>query len=277
MRVERNRRERYMRINIYLPVILGAILALTTLGFSQTARIVRWEASGANSKRFSRKDVVVKQLLVDGVDGITVTALIRDRPDSFSVELEFSNHGKQNLDLRPQDIQFQMIRPGSRNLSFIPAERIAKKLIDSENLRAFSVEAVGAMAVKTVVEHVPVTETTPNPAAVNDPTQPAVTVTTRIDVVTKTVPDDHARFVASSQAASIRMSAEADRKQILNTALKTTLLTRNSQISGKVYYDREKHAREVLLRIPLGELTVEIPFTAVSKSAFLAPAKIKFE
>jgi hypothetical protein len=77
-----------MRIKIYPPVILGAILALITLGFSQTTRIVRWEVSDANSKRFFRKDAVAKQLLVDGVDGITVTAAIKDRPDSFSIELE---------------------------------------------------------------------------------------------------------------------------------------------------------------------------------------------
>jgi hypothetical protein len=72
------------------------------------------------------------------------------------------------------------------------------------------------------------------------------------------------------------MNAEAERKQILNTALKTTRLAYNSQIMGRVYYDREKTVEEILLRIPLGELTVEIPFTAVRKRSFLAPV-IKFE
>jgi hypothetical protein len=67
-----------MRIKIYPSVISGAILALITLGFSQTPRIVRWEVSDANSKRFFRKDAMVKQVLVDGVDGITVTAAIYD-------------------------------------------------------------------------------------------------------------------------------------------------------------------------------------------------------
>jgi len=266
-----------MRIKIYPPVILGAILALLTLGLSQTPRVVRWEVSDANSKRFFRNDAVVKQLLVDGVDGITVTAAIKDRLDSFSVELEVNSHGKQNLELRPQDIQLQVVRPGSKNLSFIPPDVLAKRVIDSENLKAARVEAAGLTALKTVVEHVPVTDVTPNPAHVNNPTEPAVTVATRIDVVTKTVPDEHARFVASAQAASIRVNAEADRKQILNTALAAARLTRYSRVEGRVYYDREKNAQEVLLRIPLGGLTVEIPFTAVRKDAFLAPTIIKFE
>jgi ASC-1-like (ASCH) protein len=266
-----------MRIKVFLPCISVVVLALTTLSFSQTTRVVRWEVSGANSKRFFREGVVVKQLLVDGVDEVTVTASIKDRPDSFSVELEVVNRGRRQLELRPQDVQLQVIRPGSKNLSFIPADRIAKRVIDSENLRASGVEASGFTTFKTVVEHVPVTDVTPNPAAINDPTQPAVTVTTRIDVVTKTVPDDHSRWAASSQAASIRMNAEADRRLILNTALKTILLTRDSRIVGRTYYDRENNAQEVLLRIPLGDLTVEIPFTAVRKTMFLAPARIKFE
>jgi hypothetical protein len=265
-----------MRIKIYLPIISIAILALTTLA-SQTPRIVRWEVSDANSKRFFREGVVVKQLLVDGVDEVTVTASIKDRSDSFSVEVGVSNRGKQSFDLRPQDIQLQVIRPGSKSLSFIPAERLAKRITDKGNLRASAAEAAWAPAFKTVVEHVPVTDVTPNPAAVNDPTQPAVTVTTRIDVVTKTVPDEHARFAASAQAASIRRSAEADVRQILSTALVTIHLTRDSRIGGRVYYDREENAREVLLRIPLGELTVEIPFTALMRPVFLAPAVIKFE
>src|SRR5262245_52237179 len=115
----RNRGERYMRIKVFLPCISVVVLALTTLSFSQTTRVVRWEVSGANSKRFFREGVVVKQLLVDGVDEVTVTASIKDRPDSFSVELEVVNRGRRQLELRPQYVQLQVIRPGSKNLSFI--------------------------------------------------------------------------------------------------------------------------------------------------------------
>jgi len=204
-----------MRIKFCLPVISVAVLALTTVGFSQTPRIIRWDISDANSKRFVRENVIVKQLQADGVDGITVTASIEDRYNIFSVELEIRNRGKQNLDLPPQDIQLQMIRPGTRNIFLIPADKVAKRLIDSENSRAFGIEAAGAAAVKTVVEHVPVTEVKHNPSSVTDPTQPAVTVETRIDVLHKTAPDDHARIVASAQAADIRMRAEADGRRIL--------------------------------------------------------------
>jgi hypothetical protein len=203
------------------------------------------------------------------VDGIVVTASIKDRSDSFYAELEVSNHSQRILDIRPQDVQLQVIQPGSKNLSFVPADVVAKRVLKSENRRAFNIEAAGAGAFRTVVEHVPVTDVTPNPESINDPTKPAVTVSTRIDVRTKTEPDDLARMAAASQAASIRRSAEAEGEQILSAGLKTILLIRDSQTEGRVYYEREKSAREVLLRIPLGELTVEIPFTAVMKSGLI--------
>jgi hypothetical protein len=130
-----------MKVKIYLSVILCAVLALATIGFSQTPRIVRWETSDANSKRVFHKGAAAKQLSVDGIDGVTVTASIMDRPDSFSVELEVRNHGKKNLDVRPEDIQLQMIRPWSRNLSFISVETIARRIMESENLRASRVPA----------------------------------------------------------------------------------------------------------------------------------------
>jgi hypothetical protein len=255
-----------MRIKIYLSIISCAVLALTTIGFSQNPRIVRWETSNANSKRIFNKDVVVKQLSVDGVDEVTVTASIRERSDSFSVELEVRNHGKKNLDVRPEDIQLQMIRPWSRNLPFISAETIARRIIDSENLRASRIESAGANASRTVVQHVPVTEVSPNPESINDPTKPAVTVNTRIDVVTKIEPDYPARNVAASQSDSVRKSAEGARRRIVSAALQPAILPPGSQTGGMIYYYRETEAREVLLRIPLGELTVEIPFTAVWKS-----------
>ena len=254
-----------MRVKIHLPVISCAVLALASIGFSQTTRVVRWDISDANSKRVSRDGVTAKQLSVDGVDGVTVTASIRDRSGNFSVELEVSNRGKKSIDIRPEDIQLQMIRPWSRNLSYVSAETIAGRIMTSENHRAFNVEAAGANATRTVVEHVPVTDVSPNPESITDPTKPAVTVSTRVDVVTKVEPDYNARHMASAEAAGIRSNAEAARRRIMSESLKPAILTRDSQTRGMIYYDRETNAREVLLRIPLGELTVEIPFTAVWK------------
>jgi hypothetical protein len=57
--------------------------------------------------------------------------------------------------------------------------------------------------------------------------------------------------MASAQATSIRMNAEAEGRRILRTALSATLLAPKSQAGGRVCYDREKNAREILLRIPL--------------------------
>ncbi|HEX5084313.1 MAG TPA: hypothetical protein VFY40_19895 [Blastocatellia bacterium] len=127
------------------------------------------------------------------------------------------------------------------------------------------IKSAGANSSRTVVEHVPVTEVNPNPEPINDPTKPAVTVNTRIGVVTKIEADYPARNAAASQSDSIRKNAEGARRRIVSAALKPAILLPGSQTGGMIYYYRETEAREVLLRIPLGELTVEIPFTAAWK------------
>jgi hypothetical protein len=114
----------------------ASILAITVFGFSQTPRTVRWQESDPNSKRLLREGVVVKQLQIDGMDGITVTASMRDRPDSFLVELEIRNNGRRDLKIQPEKFQLQAIRLRSKNLPYIPADYLARRVIVSANSQA---------------------------------------------------------------------------------------------------------------------------------------------
>jgi hypothetical protein len=241
-----------------------------------------------------RNGVVVKQLVIDGVNGITVMASIKD-PDNFYqvnppfniecqssrspffyVELELKNHSQNVLEIRPEDMQLQLIRPGSKNALFVPAGTVAKKVTNSAKQCASDIETKGLLATKTEIRHVPVTETKINSASINDPTQPATITTTRIDVVTETVPDHHIRGMAQIESRSIRSESQEAANRILSTALQSSSLATNSRVAGGIYYDREKEVQNVLLRIPLGGLLVEIPFKAVKRWS-LGPSTIKFE
>jgi len=287
-----------MKIKVCLPLLSVVILAVTNLGFSQNQTTVRWEEAAANSTRFMRDGVVVKQLVTDGANGITVTASIKDSPDNFYqvnpinptfnlqcqgyrsqffyVELELKNHNQSVQEIRPEDMKLLVIRPGSKDILFIPAGTVAKKVTNSANQCASAIETNGLLATKTEIKHVPVTETNLNPASINDPTQPATITTTRIDVVTETVPDPHTRGMAQIEGRRIRSKGQVAANRILGTALKSATLAANSSISGAIYYDREKDVEEVLLRIPLGSVSVEIPFKAVKRWS-LGPGTIKFE
>jgi hypothetical protein len=86
--------------------------------------------------------------------------------------------------------------------------------------------------------------------------------------VTETVPDEHERVRSRLEASKIRSEAKLEANRILLTALKEGSLSSHSKVSGISYFDRERYIQEILLRIPLGDLTVEIPFKAVGKGIF---------
>jgi hypothetical protein len=247
----------------------ASILALTVLGFSQTPRTVRWQESDPNSKRLLREGIVVKQLLIDGVDGVTVTASMRDRHDSFLVELEIRNNGRRDLKIQPKKFQLQAIRRRSNNLPYIPADYLARRVIVSANSQANDIEWRGSLATKTstrtVVEHVP----TVIPI---DPTGIVLHRTEHIAVVqrtvTETVPDEHERTRSKLEAEQIRSEAKLESNRILVTALTESSLSFQTIVSGKSYFERDRDIQEILLLIPLGDLTVEIPFKAVRKAKF---------
>jgi hypothetical protein len=245
---------------------IRSLLALLTLSLlhvnvsAQSGRTVRWQQGGAGSSRFLRDNVVVKQLVVDG---ITVTALIID---GISVNIQVSNGGDKPLEVRPEKVELQVTQPALRQLAYIPADRAAHLAVASAHARAASVEMSGGMATKTVVETTTTWSDSPFLGLATDTTQPPRLVT---NTTVKTVPDEHARSQARSEAMSIRGSAEGERQRVLNAALKPASISPQGSISGNLYFERDKGVKEVLLRIPLGELTVEIPFKVGKRRLFL--------
>jgi hypothetical protein len=247
----------------------ASILAITVFGFSQTPRTVRWQESDPNSKRLVREGVVVKQLQIDGMDGITVTASMRDRPDSFLVELEIRNNGRRDLKIQPEKFRLQAIRLRSKNLPYIPADYLARRVIVSANSQANDIEWRGSLATKTstrtVVEHVPT-------SVLIDPTGIVLHKGEHIAVVqrtvTETVPDEHERTRSKLEAERMRSEAKLETNRILVTALTEGSLSSQTIVSGKSYFDRDRDIQEILLLLPLGDLTVEIPFKTVRKGKF---------
>lgn len=245
-----------MAIRTRLLLVLLTLSLLTINVHAQGARTVRWQQGAAGLSKFLRNRVVVKKLVVDG---ITVTASIRD---GVSVYVEISNGSGKSLDVRPEKIDLQVTQPGLKYLSYVSADRMAEIAAGLSHARAASVEMSGAMATKTVVETTVAWSDSPFLGLASDSTQPPRLVT---NTTVTTVPDEHARSRAEMEAMSIRNSAESEKQYVLNAALKPTALPPNVSVSGNVYFERDKSVKEVLLRVPLGELTVEIPFKVVKK------------
>ncbi|HKX33505.1 MAG TPA: hypothetical protein VJ302_37855 [Blastocatellia bacterium] len=263
-----------MKIRIYQPLISVAVLALTTLGSAQTPQVVRWQESEAHSTQSTHQNLTTKQVLVDGATRITVAASIRNRRESFVVELKVHNHGSRELQVRPEEVQLQMVRPKALPLVQLPAKTVARRAIDSAYKLAARIDSRALPPTKSLTEFATTTSSYMTGQGTNGPIYVQVPETyTRI----RSEVDYDVQRLAEGEARRIRAAADADQRQILNTDLQTTLLEHNSAVAGRVYFDRQSGVQELLLRVPLGNLTVEIPFKPVRKCGFLKRKIAGFE
>ena len=259
-----------MSIKISQPVLILALLFLFTPVLAQGPRVVRWEQGSPGSEQLKREGVVVKRL---NAEGVIVEAYIRNTAYGLRVDLKLSNGGPNTLDIRPESVAVDLTSPVFKSLAFVPVKNLKSSIQNEAHTRASSKELSGAWATKTVVE----TETKYVDETVYGADGPKTQTRLVTETKVKTVPDDHARWNAKNEADSIRFSAFGDASGVERAALKPTNLPPGADASGAVYFSGGPSAKEVLLRVPLGDLTVEIPFKAVKKRVFLWVKAVHFE
>jgi hypothetical protein len=131
--------------------------------------------------------------------------------------------------------------------------------------QAASKELSAFMATKTVVE----TETKYVDVTTYGADGPKTEKRLVTETKVKTVPDDNARWQAEGEASRIRTSAWSEARAVVRDALKPATLQPGASASGALYFSGDSSAKEVLLRVPLDGVSVEIPFKAVKKRVFL--------
>jgi hypothetical protein len=257
-----------------MPLISVAVLAFTALVFAQDIRVIRWQDSGPASKRLLREGIVAKQLVVAQV---SVSAAITDRSDSFCVQLEIDNAGQSTVDVRPGSIRLQKSQPSSQNLFLITAQTLAERVRRSANSRAAGIEGQASIATTTVHEQVPVLVTSFNPASILDPTQPTTITTPSTETIVKLAPDETARLRAQAEAQTIRGQAETESRRIVALALTDARLSHGSHIAGTLYFEHDDKLEEAIVLIPIGAVTVEIPFRTLKRWAWLGGRTMIFQ
>ncbi len=256
-----------MGIGIRPYVAAGVVvLFVASSVLAQNPRTVRWKEGDPNSDKFVSSGVTVKRVRTDG---ITVRASMTD---GISVSVDISNDGQTPVEIRPESLTLDVVSPRARGLAYIPADRVADAAVAMAHNRAAMVEFSGSMATKTVTETHTTWSDSPT-APISQRTMAGETPHVVTTTTTRTVPDDSARSSASTQASSIRNGASSDRQRVLAAALKPATLAPTFSASGVVWFEREKDPKEVLLRVPVGDLVVEVPFT-VSKRRLALWVKI---
>ncbi|HVF92200.1 MAG TPA: hypothetical protein VNH22_19195, partial [Blastocatellia bacterium] len=183
----------------------------------------------------------------------------------FRVDLDLSNGGRKTLDIRPESMAVELTSPRSKSLAYVQPKKIENMIQNVAHTQAASKELSAFMATKTVVE----TETKYVDVTTYGADGPKTEKRLVTETKVKTVPDDNARWQAEGEASRIRTSAWSEARAVVRDALKPATLQPGASASGALYFSGDSSAKEVLLRVPLDGVSVEIPFKAVKKRVFL--------
>ena len=197
--------------------------------------IARWNAGAPGCDQFLSQGRLVESLTANGV---TVQVSLQDTGWKLRASVAISNQTGANLDLLPALITLDELQP---NLRLLPAQNPAK-----------IAHAVNHQTLWTMAS------AQPSPSAVVfreiSPATPQ-NLAYRSDVA----PDYLSpRYVVASPKNPV---AREDSTDPLVLALKAGSLAPQQKIAGVIWFARDANARELSLRVPIGDLVFDFPLS----------------
>jgi len=197
--------------------------------------VARWRAGSPGCEQFTSQDRLVESLTANGV---TVQVSLQDTGWKLRASIAISNQGAANLDVMPTLITLDELQP---SLRVLPSQNPAK-IAHAVNHQSFSTIA----------------NAEPSPSAVASRTNPSAT-TQNLAYRPNATPDYLGQHLATASAKS-SVSRE-DTANPLALALKAGSLAPQQKTAGVIWFARDAGARELSLRVPVGELVFDFPLS----------------
>jgi hypothetical protein len=190
------------------------------------------------------------------IPGASVTVAAFDTGKYFRVEVLVSNRGNDQMDVLPEFVVLKEITPKAKVLPYIPTE----KIIHSEDRRLAWRSALAAgMAGMARQQSTTQSNTYGTVNAfgsggyANGSYSSATTSTTY-------APDYAARERVAEASAEARSRLNDEERDLSESALQGTTLKPGQEISGSLFYKRDKHARSLLIEVRARDEYVAFPF-----------------
>ena len=193
-----------------------------------TRGVAQWEQGAAGCDQFTSDNGVVESLTVNGV---TVQVSLQDTGWKLRANIAVANQGAENVHLNPAHFTLDTVHPAIRALHYQDPTRLEKSATTHQIYRtaASAAPIVQDASFRTPAHIV----SAPNYFA------PAPTQTT---------------FNGSLYAG-----AEAAQYEV--PALHEGHVSIKSSVAGAVWFERDKHAQELLLRVPVNGVLFEFPLS----------------
>jgi hypothetical protein len=192
--------------------------------------LAQWEQGAVGCDQFTSEDGVVESLTVNGV---TVQVSLQDTGWKLRANIAVANAGSEVLHLNPVHFTLDTVRPAIRALNYQDPDRLAKSAATHQIYRT---AASAAPAVMDASFHTGQAHVVSAPNYFSPAINPQV------------------GFNGSPYAV-------ADTQQYAAAALRQGEVAMKSSVAGAVWFERDKHAEELLLRVPVNGVLFEFPLS----------------
>jgi hypothetical protein len=202
--------------------------------------VARWQAGAAGCDQFQSNGHVVQSMTANG---ITVQISLQDTGWKLRANVAVSNQGIDEVEVVPGQITLDELQPSLRSLH----AQDPTKLGHVVNHGVFWTEAMAQPSPSAVaMSNVPVT--------VNNATYRTVET-----------PDYMSEHLSAATPKN-RAATYADSADIKALALKAGSLPVQQKTAGVVWFERDANARELSLRIPVGDVVFDFPLSFEQKN-----------
>jgi hypothetical protein len=189
--------------------------------------VVRWEAGAPGCDRFMSNGRLVESVTADG---ITVQVSLEDTGWKFRTSLAVSNGSDSTADLFPSLVSLDELKPGLKSLR----SQDPKKLSHAKEHQVLWTQS----------------NAKPSPSAVAERSGSGATLQ---------YASYHTQDYFVSQDA--RKPEAGDAGSLVALSLKPTRLQPGQKTTGVVWFERDANARELSMRVPVGNLVFDFPLS----------------
>jgi len=188
--------------------------------------VASWEAGTPGCDQYSSEDGTVESMTVNGV---TVQVSLQDTGWKFRTNIAVANGGSQTVHIVPAHFLLDEIRPAIRPLAFQNPNRI----VTAATHQVYSTAAAAGPSLQD--------------ASLRQPVRTG---------------DGRNYFAAVISQGSFNGNPYAETVSEYNAdALREANVAPNGSVAGAVWFERAKHAEQVILRVPVNGILFEFPLS----------------
>jgi len=197
--------------------------------------VAHWTAGTAGSDQFLSNDSLVESLTVNGV---TVQVTLHDTGWKLRANVAVANDGHEQVFVNPSAFTLQEFSPSIKSLAYQDPKEMAKSVAHGVLWTSNSATSPSSSQRAAVID-----------ASYNTPFVSTQTPNYMVQAQSEQL---------SAEQHDVDLTAV---RQIHNTALREGTVAPGAESSGAVWFERDKKAAQLVLRVPVGQTVFEFPLT----------------